>query len=111
MAIKLPKWGHPLVRLGFVVEGDSERILVESTIFNNYLSSLNLQVCKPVINVCGGGNLKHQNIDKYVNECLNKAKPDYIFVLTDLENDLCISETKNRIKNENIHSIIVSCKT
>lgn len=110
MALKLPQWRLAVVRIGFVVEGASERKFIESTAFNDFTFSLGIKVCFPVIDAKGGGNLCSANIEKYIVECRSRTKADKIFVLTDLECDPCITQTKERVASEGIDAIIVAKK-
>ncbi len=99
-----------MVRMGFVVEGYCEKILLESNNFCHWAKQHNISICFPIINACGGGNLCPKNIDDSITECNILANPDKIIILTDLECDPCITVTKSRIGNRDIHQIIVAKK-
>ena len=51
-----------MVRIGFVVEGDTEKIVIESAAFCAWAKSQGIEICSPVVNAEGGGNLLPQNI-------------------------------------------------
>jgi hypothetical protein len=99
-----------MVRIGFVVEGYCEKILLESRNFRNWAIQHNIQICDPIINARGGGNLCPKKIDASITECRILASPDKIIVLTDLECDPCVTITKARIGNGDIDQIIVAKK-
>ena len=98
-----------MVKLGFIVEGDTEKILLESETFKNLLSNLNLDYIPEIINVEGNGNLLPHNIEKHSEILLSKGATQ-IVILTDLDEDKCVTETKNRIKPLELHICIISKK-
>lgn len=89
-----------MVKMGFIVEGDTEKILLESQDFKNVITELKADYIPEIINAEGNGNLLPKNIQKYISILLAKGATK-IIVLTDLDNDSCVTETKNRI---NLHS-------
>ncbi|MEN8219325.1 MAG: hypothetical protein ABFS56_23785 [Pseudomonadota bacterium] len=99
-----------MVRVGFVVEGYCEKILLESSNFRHWARQHNIQICDPIINACGGGNLCPKKIEASITECRILASPDKIMVLTDLECDPCVTATKARIGNGYIDQIMVAKK-
>jgi hypothetical protein len=99
-----------MVKVGFVVEGYCEKILLESSNFRDWAEQNSIQICDPIINACGGGNLCQKNIEASITECRLLANPDKIMVLTDLECDPCVTATKARIGNGTIDQIIVAKK-
>ena len=84
-----------MVKVVFIVEGDVEKIIVEKC-FVTWLQSKNIEIVKPVINAGGGGNLCPHNMPIYVEQA-RVLNPDKIIILTDLECDLCIEKTKERL--------------
>ncbi len=97
-----------MVKVGFICEGDTEAILLSSDNFQLYLSSINLRAVN-VINACGSGNLLPHNIKGYI-EGLEKSGAEVILILTDLDENICITETKNRIKARLQDIVIVAVK-
>ena len=93
-----------MVKIGFICEGDTEQILLLSGSFQQYLSSINLLAVN-VINACGSGNLLPHNIGGYV-ESLEKAGAEVVVILTDLDDDICITRTKERIKPR-VHDVVI----
>lgn len=65
-----------MVRIGFVVEGYCEKILLESSNFCHWAKTHNISICFPIINACGGGNLCPKNINDSITECKLLANPD-----------------------------------
>ncbi|GEM_PF-234059 len=98
-----------MVRVGFVVEGYCEKILLESSHFHDWAKQHDILICEPIINARGGGNLCPKNIEASITECHRLANPDKIIILTDLECDPCVTATKARIGYE-INQIIVAKK-
>jgi hypothetical protein len=98
-----------MVKLGFIVEGDSEKIILEKSGLFQYLNSLSVSYLKDVTNSRGSGNLLPYNIEKYSEKLQSKGVTN-IFILTDLDNDVCITITKNRISPLKNQTVIVSIK-
>ncbi|NDC31822.1 MAG: hypothetical protein EBZ58_13010 [Bacteroidetes bacterium] len=98
-------------KVGFICEGETEKIIVESSAFQRLLTDLNLS-CAVAVDASGNGNLLPKNIQNHL-ETMRRYKVDFTIILTDLDEDVCITKTKERIqgseKNEAI--IIVSVKT
>lgn len=88
-----------MVRVGFIVEGDTEKIVVESSAFQSWAKSQGIEICSPVIDAKGGGNLLPQNIVPMVMQ-LKRSSPDHIVILTDLENASSVAVVKERIGTE-----------
>jgi hypothetical protein len=98
-----------MVRVGFIVEGDSEKIVVESADFQAFLQENEFLLVNPVVNAKGGGNLLPQNIDAYLNR-LDQQAVDIIVVLTDLEDEESVDLVRERISNPRINIIFVAVK-
>lgn len=98
-----------MVKVGFIVEGDSEKIVVESVAFQVFLQEHGFELVTPVINAKGGGNLLPQNIEVFI-ERLRLREVERIVVLTDLEDEPSIDTVKQRISNAGIDTIFVAVK-
>lgn len=98
-----------MVKLGFIVEGDSEKVVVESVAFQGWLESSGITVIRPVINAKGGGNLLPQNIEPMV-ATLQQFQPDHIIILTDLENEPDEALVQQRIGNTHTNLIFIAVK-
>ncbi|PWV45358.1 hypothetical protein [Chitinophaga sp. S165] len=86
-----------MIKVGFIVEGATEFILLKSMSFNEFLKKNNIELVN-VINAGGSGNLLPHNIESYI-QLLERNEAEKIVILTDLDQDLCITRTKNRIKS------------
>lgn len=95
-----------MVKIGFICEGKTEKTIVESQSFQAWLHEHKLDCVHDVIDAKGSGNLLPQNIELITKELVLKGA-ERIVILTDLDNDLCITSTKERItERENQHIII-----
>lgn len=97
-----------MVKVGFICEGDTESILLQSGSFNSLLAELSI-LSVNVINAEGSGNLLPHNIAGYIDS-LEKQDAEVIIILTDLDNDVCITQTKQRINARLQDCIIISVK-
>lgn len=98
-----------MVRVGFIVEGDSEKIVIESPKFKSFLDDNGIELIFPVVNAKGGGNLLPQNIDVYI-ERLEATGVDKIYVLTDLEEEQSVDLVRDRIKHNKVETIFIAVK-
>lgn len=97
-----------MVKVGFICEGDTEQILLGSDKFRNFLTSRKVESL-PVINAKGSGNLLPHNIDGYL-ERLEKQGAEVIVILTDLDDDICIARTKERISARKQDIVVIAVK-
>lgn len=98
-----------MVNIGFIVEGGSEKIIIESQAFNNFLLDNNYTLIKPVIDAQGGGNLLPDNIEVMI-QTLKQQNAEKIFVLTDLEEEASPQTVKDRLTNDEVDEIFVAVK-
>lgn len=98
-----------MVKLGFIVEGDSEKIMVESAGFKHWANAQGLEICSPVINAKGGGNLLPHHMGPMLTQ-LARSAPDHIVVLTDLEDAPDVATVKARITDTHTQLIFVAVK-
>ncbi len=108
MALKCIRRWHTMVKIGFICEGATEAILLQSKAFQNILSTLNLYAVN-VINADGCGNLLPHNIEGYIHS-LERAGATKIVILTDLDTDACVTLTKERISARPQDIVIVARK-
>ncbi len=87
--------------IGFICEGESEKILLESEMFKDLLVDLNLESAG-VFDANGRDNFKDKNerIERFFN-IFNDRNAENVFVLSDLENDPCISFYKDQLYDYN----------
>lgn len=97
-----------MVKVGFICEGATEQILLQSDAFRQLLASLNIESL-PVIDAGGAGNLLPHNIDGYVTR-LEKEGAQAIVILTDLDDEICITKTKERIAARSQDIVIIAVK-
>lgn len=95
-----------MVRIGFIVEGDTEKIIFESSGFQSFLRESQIE-CVGIFNACGRGNLLKPNplIDSFV-KILEDLSVNNIFIITDLEDNPCITKAK-----ENLHIFSTAIQT
>jgi hypothetical protein len=98
-----------VVKVGFICEGESEKIIVESSAFQDLLKRLQIECILPVIDAKGNGNLLPKNIQIHLNT-LKTAGAEKFMILTDLDKDTCITLTKDRITHIEDAVIIVAVK-
>jgi hypothetical protein len=98
-----------MVKLGFIAEGATEKIILESANFRSYLRSLSIDFIEEVRDAEGNGNLLPHNISQHTRILEDKGATS-ILILTDLDLDLCITKTKERIQPLANHIIVISVK-
>jgi hypothetical protein len=97
-----------MVKVGFICEGLTELILLQSAPFRQLLASLNIERLN-VINAEGSGNLLPHNIEGYIAR-LEKEGAEAIVILTDLDEDICVTRTKERISARKQDFVIIAVK-
>jgi hypothetical protein len=97
-----------MVKLGFICEGETEKIIIESFTFSEFLLANNFELVK-AFDATGNGNLLPENISPMINN-LREEGAEKIFVITDLDEDVCITKTKERINAPEGIIVIVSVK-
>ncbi len=98
-----------MVKVGFIVEGDSEKVLIESAGFRKWASERGLEICSPVINAKGGGNLLPHHLKTMLAQ-FARSQPDHIVILTDLEDAVDVEAVKARITTEHTNLIFIAVK-
>lgn len=98
-----------MVKVGFIVEGGSEKIIIESPQFQSFLAQHGCQLVSPVIDANGGGNLLPKNIGVFL-ERLQQQSADKIVVLTDLEAEPSVTVVRERIAHPQLDVIFVAVK-
>lgn len=98
-----------MVKIGFIVEGDSEKVLIESQGFKAWARAQGVEVCTPVINAKGGGNLLPHHIQPMLAQFQTSA-PDHIVILTDLEDAPSVADVRVRITEQHTNLIFVAVK-
>ena len=98
-----------MVSIGFIVEGATEKILIESDNFKIWAAQNGIEICQPVLNAGGGGNLLPQNIAPLVRR-LQSKNPTHIVILTDLEHETSQQAVKDRIGTDYTKLIFIAVK-
>jgi hypothetical protein len=103
-----------LVSVGFVVEGPSDKKLIENKKFETFLrDECNLALKRPIVDAGGNGKMCQGKISDFVNQLRKKAEPDKIIVLADLDPEECapcITKRKAIIGEENIDLVAIARK-
>jgi hypothetical protein len=86
-----------MVKVGFIVEGDTEKIIFESDTFKKLLRKFKIE-CIDVFNAEGQGNFRHQNptINSFFKILADKSA-EKVFLVSDLENAPCVTQAKEDI--------------
>jgi hypothetical protein len=84
-----------MVKIGIICEGNTELILFQSDDFLAFLQSLEIELVG-IVDAQGSGNLLPHNIAGYI-AALDAVGAHHIFVVTDLDENVCITKTKERI--------------
>ena len=98
-----------MVKVGFICEGKTERKIVESEKFQHYLLQIGIECIKPIFDAKGAGNLLPENLRQELISLKAKGA-QRVIILTDLDDDTCISLTKNRITVEENRIVIVAVR-
>lgn len=100
--------------VGFVVEGPSDRQLVESESFRQWLhENCGMKILKPVVDAGGNGEMCSRKIKYYIEKLKIQANPDKIVVLADLDPDRCapcIEKRKEIIGADGIDLVVIARK-
>jgi len=84
-----------MVKIGIICEGETEQVLFLSEKFKQILASKQI-ILLNVIDAKGSGNLLPHNIIQYL-QILETQGAEKILIITDLDNDKCITLTKQRV--------------
>ncbi|NOR69285.1 MAG: hypothetical protein GQ532_06245 [Methylomarinum sp.] len=103
-----------MVTVGFIVEGVSDKKLIESTTFQCWAEqTYQLKIINPVIDAGGNGNMCSRLIERYVVLLQKSVNPDKIVVLADLDPEKCapcIKKRKEIIGTQGIDLVIIARK-
>ncbi len=95
-----------MVKIGFICEGETEKIIIQSENFKQFLLENDLELVN-AIDATGNGNLLPENIQPFI-KILKDDGAEKIFILTDLDTDKCITTTKKRINAPGDIVVIIS---
>ncbi len=96
-----------MVKVGFICEGRTEKMILDSPQFRELLVSLQIQIIEEVIDVKGNGNLLPKHLPEQSQALLDKGA-EHIVLLTDRDAEPCITTVKNRVLPPSKHSLVVA---
>lgn len=96
-------------KVGFIVEGGSEKVVIESAQFKDFLNRNGYDLVTPVIDAEGGGNLLPNNIAEFISR-LERAQVDDIYILTDLEDEPDINIVRERVAHQGVTFAFIAVK-
>lgn len=97
-----------MVKVGFIVEGACERIVIESAAFKNFLQRNGFELVEPVIDANGADNLLPHNIEPFIG-VLEANGAERLYILTDSDG-LPLEKVKERINHEKITEYFIPVK-
>jgi hypothetical protein len=99
-----------MVKVGFLVEGDTEKKILKSQVFNELLKKFNLEAIPtffPPKGKMGKDVFKNsEKLESFI-EILKEKGAEHIFVMRDLEDLDCIVLARNQINSELIFKIVI----
>jgi hypothetical protein len=98
-----------MVKVGFICEGATERIILSSAGFERFLSSLGIELVDEIIDAEGCGNLLPHNIGAYILRLENKGATK-IFLLRDLDDYPCFTSIKGHLEARKQDVVIIAVK-
>ena len=97
-----------MVKVGFIVEGACEKIIIESEVFKNFLHRNGFELVEPVIDAEGAGNLLPHNIEPFIG-ILEANGAERLYILTDSDG-LPVEDVKERISHAKITAYFIAVK-
>lgn len=98
-----------MVKLGFIVEGETEKIVLQSSKFKDFLQSQNIDFIDEIIDGEGGNLLSEIHLNAFI-EILKDKGANHILLLTDLEDSVCYTSKKTMLDLCKIDSVVISKK-
>lgn len=96
-----------MVKVGFICEGRTEKMILDSMQFRELLLSLNIEIVEDVIDVKGNGNLLPKHLEAQSKALFVKGA-EHIVILTDRDAEPCITTVRERVLPPNKHSLVVA---
>ncbi len=97
-----------MVKVGFICEGRTDKLVLESKQFNQLLERIGLKKVN-VVFTGGVGNLLPQYIELF-RKTLRDAGAEKIFIVTDLDTDKCITLTKKRLQALEEDQVVIAVR-
>ena len=95
-----------MVKVGFIVEGSCEKIIIESEAFKNFLHRNGFELVGNVIDAKGAGNLLPHNIEPFIG-VLEAKGAERLYILTDSDG-LPVEGVKERINHAKITAYFIA---
>lgn len=99
-----------MVKVGFLVEGDTEKKIILSDNFKAYCQSQNIEILPSILPAKGqrGKDIfkNKEKIEAFI-KILKDNGAEYVFVIRDLEDLTCVIEARNEIVSDEVSKIIV----
>ena len=96
-----------MVKVGFIVEGDTEERILKHASFVAMLEKMELSFIKEIVNAEGRDNLISQKLGRFVNTLVDKGATKVV-ILADLEDEKTIETVKKRIDPDGIYIVIIA---
>lgn len=97
-----------MVKVGFIVEGACEKIVIESAVFKDFLQRNDFELIEPVVDANGAGNLLPHNIEPFIG-VLEANGAERLYILTDSDG-LPVESIKERINHAKITAYFIAVK-
>ena len=97
-----------MVKVGFIVEGSCEKIVIESAVFKDFLQRNDFELIEPVVDANGAGNLLPHNIEPFIG-VLEANGAERLYILTDSDG-LPVESVKERINHAKITAYFIAVK-
>ena len=97
-----------MVKVGFIVEGACEKIVIESAVFKDFLQRNDFELIEPVVDANGAGNLLPHNIEPFIG-VLEAKGAERLYILTDSDG-LPVEDVKERINHAKITTYFIAVK-
>ena len=99
-----------MVKVGFLVEGDTEKKIILSNNFKAYCQSQNIDILPSILPTKGqrGKDVfkNKEKIEAFI-KILRDNGAEYIFVIRDLEDLTCVVEARNEIASDKVIKVII----
>ena len=97
-----------MVKVGFIVEGACEKIVIESAVFKDFLQRNDFELIEPVVDANGAGNLLPHNIEPFIG-VLEEKGAERLYILTDSDG-FPVEDVKERINHAKITTYFIAVK-
>lgn len=103
-----------MVTVGFIVEGPSDKIVVQSQGFLQWLDQYGICLAMPIVVAGGHGSMRSERIDVMARNLRKQSSDiDKVVLLADLdpdENVRCITERKALVHSDKVDLVVIARK-